>query len=380
MISCSSPLFRLECEPDNLRVMKDNFPWITKLHSPYNGGIFINSKEFDHIPKIFRHRFSQIGCGQCIGCRLDRAREWSYRCMIEAKEYPFNYFVTLTYSDSFLPPFRGSPDPVTGETFSSELRRKDLQGFIKRLRSYCKYHFNHSGIRVFYCGEYGSLGRPHYHMILFNMPELKDLVFHSQPSGSPLYISDTIQRCWMRGNDFIGFSIVGDVTLESCNYVARYIMKKQTGENSPSKRHKSFKRYRASIFYYKYDCRQFSRPSALRFKGWSRPRVQEFIGMSNRPGIGASFLDRNREDIFKYDQIVFGTKKGPFSLKPFRYYEKRFDVDINSTWFLEDLKESRKLLALSQVPLRPAYSQQQKNLFMDLRNRDRNSKLRRYLD
>ena len=93
-----------------------------------------------------------LPCGRCMGCRLERSRQWAVRCLHESKCYDDNCFVTLTYSPEHLP---------KGGT----LVRKHLQDFIKRLRT---ANLDRK-IRVFYCGEYGSeLSRPHYHLCLFN--------------------------------------------------------------------------------------------------------------------------------------------------------------------------------------------------------------------
>ena len=46
----------------------------------------------------------ELPCGQCIGCRLERSRQWAMRCLHEASLYDRNAFITLTYDDSNLPP------------------------------------------------------------------------------------------------------------------------------------------------------------------------------------------------------------------------------------------------------------------------------------
>ena len=48
-----------------------------------------------------------LPCGQCIGCRLERSRQWAIRCVHEASLHKQNAFITLTYSDDNL------PDPPT---------------------------------------------------------------------------------------------------------------------------------------------------------------------------------------------------------------------------------------------------------------------------
>jgi hypothetical protein len=44
-----------------------------------------------------------LPCGQCIGCRLQRSREWAARCVFEASRHEKNSFITLTYAPECLP-------------------------------------------------------------------------------------------------------------------------------------------------------------------------------------------------------------------------------------------------------------------------------------
>ena len=46
-----------------------------------------------------------LPCGRCVGCRLERSRQWAVRCMHEASMHMFNSFVTLTYDDDHLPEY-----------------------------------------------------------------------------------------------------------------------------------------------------------------------------------------------------------------------------------------------------------------------------------
>jgi len=63
----------------------------------------------------------EVPCGRCIGCRLERSRQWAMRCVHESSLYDDNCFITLTYDDEFLP---------AGGT----LVKRHFQLFIKRLR------------------------------------------------------------------------------------------------------------------------------------------------------------------------------------------------------------------------------------------------------
>ena len=44
-----------------------------------------------------------LPCGQCLNCKLNKAKEWAVRCVLEASLYDENFFVTLTYDDEHYP-------------------------------------------------------------------------------------------------------------------------------------------------------------------------------------------------------------------------------------------------------------------------------------
>ena len=75
-------------------------------------------------PSSYERSFGRkqtIPCGQSIGCRLERCRQWAVRCMHEASLYSSNCFLTLTYRPEDLPE-------------CASLVPDDLTKFIKRLR------------------------------------------------------------------------------------------------------------------------------------------------------------------------------------------------------------------------------------------------------
>ena len=47
--------------------------------------------------------YCSVACGQCIGCRIARSRDWAHRCMHELQSHDQACFVTLTYDDDYLP-------------------------------------------------------------------------------------------------------------------------------------------------------------------------------------------------------------------------------------------------------------------------------------
>lgn len=230
----------------------------------------------------------QLPCGQCIGCRLKRSKEWAIRCMHELRDHQESCFLTLTYRPEDLPE-NGSLDP---DVFVK---------FMKRLRK----HIEPQKIRFFQCGEYGSnYGRPHHHAIIFGWRP-KDLKFFKMTNGQKLWISQELEDIWQHG-----YCVVGDVTFDSCAYVARYILKKQTGEDSE--------------LYYS-----------------SMGKHPEYVTMSRMPGIGKNFFETHKGDIFSND-FVLDNKH--FRLKPPAYYDKLYHsevVDSGRSDLWRDLKDKR---------------------------------------
>ncbi len=214
----------------------------------------------------------RVPCGRCIGCRLERSRQWAVRCMHEASLYEDNCFLTLTYRDDKLPAF-------------GSLVVSDVQKFMKRLRR----RFEDTRIRFFLCGEYGSeSARAHYHVLLFNF-EFPDKVLWRESHGYKCWRSPILESLWT-----VGQSEIGSLTFESAAYVARYIVKKVTGPRAEAH----------------YSC-------VDPVTGELGSRVPEFCTMSRRPGIGADWFDLFHSDVYPSDEV---TVRGAVC-KPPRYYD-----------------------------------------------------------
>ena len=178
---------------------------------------------------IWHNELIDVPCQNCLECKLQSAREWASRCLVESKEYADNYFLTLTYDDQHVHTLRTiSPDGEDRLMYT--LKAKDMQDFMRNLRSHYKYHYNHVGIRFFGCGEYGTKTfRPHLHICLFNLPipEDKLILYSRSPRGEPYYRCQYIEDIWSNGA-----VIIGAVTPASAAYVSRYCTKKLDGFKS----------------------------------------------------------------------------------------------------------------------------------------------------
>lgn len=110
----------------------------------------------------FNERYYAVPCGQCPACITNRRGQWNFRLNQEVKNCVNAYFLTLTYAEDYLP--RNSLGYPT-------FKKEDVQKFFKRLRKACEP----LKIRYFLVGEYGGRrGRPHYHAILFDLPDFGD--------------------------------------------------------------------------------------------------------------------------------------------------------------------------------------------------------------
>lgn len=229
----------------------------------------------------------QVPCGQCIGCRLERSRQWAIRLMHERQFHDLAIFVTLTYNDDRLPA-------------GGSLDRSHVPAFIKRLRASIEYDHRRKypekksrpaapKIKYFHCGEYGeNFARPHYHAIIYGV-DFPDKVKHRQGSlGDQIYTSQKLSDLWGHG-----FCEIGNVSFQSCAYVARYCTKKINGDQ-------------AQTHYQRID-----------EHGEIYQLVPEYSTQSN--GLGLTWLHHFTSDVFPGDRVVC---EGKESAVP-RYYRKK---------------------------------------------------------
>lgn len=239
-----------------------------------------------------------VPCGHCINCRLNYAKKWSQRCLLECKSWSENFFVTLTYDDENLPAIA---DYSTGEFMAATLVPKDVTDFMKRLREYYRMEHQHVGIRFYMAGEYGDhTFRPHYHVIIFNCP-IFDLEYYAKsPMGDCYFNSQTFANLWQKGH-----VVIGEVTAQSAAYVARYCQKKAN----------------KSVDY-----------DAIGIH-------KEYTRMSRMPGIALPYLQAHFKEIYEDDLIYLPDGQ---MCTPMRYFDdkaKQMGVDI------EKIKKQRILTA-----------------------------------
>lgn len=263
------------------------------------------------ITKIINKGYEKlkIPCGQCIGCKLEKSRQMAIRMQHEASISPKgNCFLTLTYDNEHLPHIDGIPS----------LDKTHLQNFMKYVRRDCG-----PNIRFYGAGEYGltcykcgnsrllctcktflpDLGRPHYHLCLFNHRFTDEQLIGLSASGYPVLQSPHLEKLWGKGR-----TATSDFTFETAAYCARYVTKKVNGKKE--KEH--------------YD-----------------GRIREFALMSRRPGIGRRWYDQYVDPIYQNDMVVI---RNNLICRPPKYYDYLYEQVAPLD--MEELKRRRREKAL----------------------------------
>lgn len=248
-------------------------------------------------------------CGQCKPCRINRRREWTHRIMLEKNLREDNCFVTLTYEDTHL---------VMSATGYPTLVPLHLQLWLKRFR----VAIAPLKIRFYACGEYGDqTQRPHYHVVIFGMPMcMNGRTIRDARTNRPLW-AKCCSQCRLVGETWgMGDVELGEVNVESAQYIAQYTTKKMTKADDP------------------------------RLYG----REPEFARMSLKPGIGADFMWEIASSLLKFDldetqdDVPSSLRHGKRIMPLGRYLRRKLRVAVG-----KDENAPESTLAEAQARLQP---------------------------
>jgi hypothetical protein len=224
--------------------------------------------------------------------------------MHESQCHAESSFVTLTYREELCP---------------VSLDYHDFQLFMKRLRRVV------GKCRFYMCGEYGEkYSRPHFHACLFGIGFNDRYFWKLSSSGERLYRSRLLESLWT-----VGHCLIGDVSFESAAYVARYVMKKVSGQAKDWVNPKTGLRvYERCV------------------DGEIVDVEPEFVGMSLKPGIGADWIRRFKSDVFPHDYVVCNG----FKARPPRFYDSVLSFEDA---FAVDAVREQRLLAMNPIDSTP---------------------------
>lgn len=266
-----------------------------------------------------------IPCHNCWACNLTKSAEWATRNMLETLEHEHCYFLTLTYDDEHLPiPEYMEYTEVLKEATEIKERKVRVENdgtwtdgtlypehvtqFINSIRK----HFERqdiTGIRYFYCGEYGEqTHRPHYHMLLYGVPlDLsQNYSYHIDKNFKEHWKNPLIDHYWKHG-----MHDIANLEWSCAAYVSRYCTKKLNNEPLSGK--------------------------------WyaEHGKIKEFIRMSRKPGIGMKYYQLHKLDIYKNDSMVMKTVKGNTgSFKPPKAFDRLFKEEYPEEY--EKIENHRK--------------------------------------
>lgn len=175
-----------------------------------------NKKNGGNIPAVSDKRtlLVPVGCGKCMECKNQKARNWGVRLQEEIRHDHSGKFVTFTYSNEELNKLENEIKGISGYELDNEVATLSMRRFLERWRKKYKKSVKHWFVTEI-GGKYTE--RIHLHGILFTN-ETKE----------------TIEKIWKYGH-----IVIGDgrgkhyVNEQTINYIIKYI-------NKPDKIHKEY--------------------------------------------------------------------------------------------------------------------------------------------
>lgn len=302
-MQCVTPMFRRYEKGNHKKGTVVSRAEVMQELEMNENNIRIQLKNANKNPK---YGYEKIPCQKCWACQLNYSAEWATRIMLEAKKYETNFFITLTYDDEHVPilskieyqeEYKAHGEILeTNEikiendgTWKYSLVPDHMKTFLNSLRKHFERN-GHTGVKYFYCGEYGSTTeRPHYHIILINCPLDINKFYdtHIDTNYKAHWKSHELEKYWSKG-----MIDIAELEWSCAAYVARYCTKKL----------------------------DFTQDKRIYL---NEGRLPEFIRMSK--GIGFDYYEENKDKIYENDELIMKTVKGNTgSIKPPKAFDRKF--------------------------------------------------------
>lgn len=169
----------------------------------------MNKKNGGNVPVYNDERVLHVpvGCGKCMECRKQKAREWQVRLLEDVRHNKNGKFVTLTFSNESIAKIAKEIKGITGYNLDNEIATKATRWFLERWRK--KYK---KSLRHWLVTELGHNGteRIHMHGIVWTDETL-----------------DEVEKIWQYGHVWKGKgeqkqNYVNETTV---NYLTKYVNK-----------------------------------------------------------------------------------------------------------------------------------------------------------
>ena len=104
--------------------------------SKKNGGV---------IPEYTDERvlYVPVGCGKCIECRKQIARNWQVRLLEDVRHNTNGKFITLTFSNEAITELADKITGLSGYDLDNEIATKAMRYFLERWRKKYKKSLRH---------------------------------------------------------------------------------------------------------------------------------------------------------------------------------------------------------------------------------------------
>jgi hypothetical protein len=166
-----------------------------------------NKKNGGVIPAVYDKRVLIVpaGCGKCIECKKQKAREWQVRLSEEIRHNKNGKFVTLTFSNESIKELSKNIE-LKGYELDNEIATLAIRRFLERWRKKYKKSVKHWLVT-----ELGGNGTENIH--------LHGIIWTNEKA-------ETINKIWKYGYTWIGDKNNGGyVNEQTINYIVKYVNK-----------------------------------------------------------------------------------------------------------------------------------------------------------
>lgn len=168
----------------------------------------ITKKNGGNIPPIIDMRVKLVatGCGNCIECKKQKARNWQLRLEQEARERTNGKFITLTFSNESIAKLSKHFPDMKGYELDNAIATKAMRMFLERWRKRFKKY-----PRRWFVTELGHGKTEHIHM--------HGIIFTDEENS-------TIRDIWSYGYIWPRYDWQKTyVTVRTARYMTKYMMK-----------------------------------------------------------------------------------------------------------------------------------------------------------
>lgn len=176
----------------------------------------VTKKNGGQVPPIFDERVLAVpvGCGECMECRKQKAREWQARLLEDVRHNKNGIFITLTFSNESIAELTRDinkrKEKLEGYNLDNEIATLATRRFLERWRKEYK-----KSLRHWLVTELGHNGTENIHM--------HGIVWTDEKS-------DKIEKHWKYGYIWAGNKKNGKtenyVSERTVNYIVKYINKR----------------------------------------------------------------------------------------------------------------------------------------------------------